>query len=77
MLQRVEPIYVFCDDLFTYIGATLSDSFWGADSLNKLRSYLQNLSELVPRPGAGLNPFSLNGQSSFCFSEILAYATCA
>ena len=67
----MEPLYLFCADFFTYIGATLSDDFEGADSLSKLGSYLENLSELVHKLGAGVHPFSLNGQSSFCFSEIL------
>ena len=67
----MEPIYLFCADFFTYIGATLSDDFWGADSLNKLGPYLEILSELVHTLGALAHPFSLNGQSSFCFSEIL------
>ena len=67
----MEPIYLFRADFFTYIGATLSDDFGGADTLNKLGSYLEILSELVHKPRAGLNPFSLNGQISFCFSEIL------
>ena len=67
----MRPIYLFCADFFIYIGATLSDDFGGADSLNKLGSYLENLSELVHTLGARVHPFSLNGQRYFCFSEIL------
>ena len=48
----MEPIYLFCADFFTYIGATLSDDFGGADSLSKLGPYLENLSRLVPNPRA-------------------------
>ena len=67
----MRPIYLFCADFFTYIGATLSDDFGVADSLNKLGSDLENLSELVHTLGAMGTPFCLNGQNSFCFSEIL------
>ena len=49
--KNKEPIYSFCADFYEYIGTLFLDGFGDADSLNKMGSYLQILSELVSKPG--------------------------
>ena len=51
------PIYSFCGDFFQYIGLWVCDDFGVADSFTKLGPWFENLSELVPKPRGGLNPF--------------------
>ena len=69
--QNWDPIYLFFEYFFKYIGLWVCEDFGVTDSLDKLGPWLEILSVVVPKLGGGLNPFSLNVQTFLYFSGIL------